>query len=284
MSWQGTGGVRTLGAATENPEPWLAWIPRGERVSGQRARIAGHEVIVKAGPIRRPLRAAARSWTAGMRTPAELEFEHLSWLRRRLFRCVEPVAALSVRRAGRPIAQLFASASVPDARPFEAACREAGPEERGAWLRELGSELARMHALTFVHADLYARNILVAKPPPGDGPVGDAGYGRSLVFLDAWAGGVSPWTRLRPMGLERDLGTFLTEALEWLGDGEVETLLRSYAAGRLAQDRPVDARGRWLRKIAAFRRREIQRLAKRPARLRGRPLPSLEWVPPGGIT
>lgn len=283
MSWQGSKGVRALGAATDDPDPWLASVPRDERISGRRARIAEREVVVKAGPIGRPLRTAARSWVSGMRTPAELEFKHLSWLRRRLFRCVEPVAALSVRRVGRPVAQLFASAVVPGARPFEAACREGNPDERCAWLRELGGELARMHALSFVHADLYARNILVARNADVVSPTDTSGYGRSLVFLDAWAGGVSPWARLRPMGVERDLGTFLTEALEWLGDGEVEVLLRSYAAGRSAQGRPVDTRGRWLRKIAGARRREVQRLARRPARLRGKPLPSLEWLPPEGI-
>ncbi|MEO1697050.1 MAG: lipopolysaccharide kinase InaA family protein [Planctomycetota bacterium] len=280
------GRVRARGAARDDVAAWLAAIPIDGRVSGRNAVVSGHEVVLKAGPIRRRVRSGLRSLAAGGRTPAELEFEHLTWLRKRLFRCVEPVAAVSVRRRGLPVAQLFASARVLGAEPLDAAWARAGREERRAWLDELGTELARMHALAFVHADLYPRNVLVAPraTPVGEGSLGpaapDPGFGRALVFLDSWAGGPAPWTRLRPAPIARDLGTFLTEAADWLDAEEVGLLLGRYASARAAQGRPVDDDGRWIARVLSVRRREVARLAARPDRLRGRPLPDPDWRPP----
>ncbi|MEL6716228.1 MAG: lipopolysaccharide kinase InaA family protein, partial [Planctomycetota bacterium] len=210
------GRVRVTGAARDDVAAWLAAIPAEGRVSGRSAVVSGREVILKAGPIRRRVRSGLRALAAGGRTPAELEFQHLTWLRKRLFRCVEPVAALSIRQRGLPVAQLFASARIDGAEPLDAAWASAGDDDRRAWLDELGTELARMHALAFVHADLYPRNILVApraapksgRPSAIDPGPTDAGFGRALVFLDCWAGGPSPWTRLRRTPVARDLGTF----------------------------------------------------------------------------
>lgn len=241
--------------------------------SGIPIEVDGRAAIAKSGALRRGRRFLLRRALTGEASPAESELRHLVWLRERLFRCPAPIAAVTRLRRGVAVAQTFLSARIDGARPLDVAWSEAGARaSRARWAAELGREVGRMHALRFLHADLYARNVLVA-PPPDAGP----GIGRELAFIDAWAGGPDAWRGGRVSALERDLGCFFAEASDWMGAEHQVAVLEAYADARAANGRPVDPKGRWLGRAMRAREAELRRLRRAPARLRGRPMPDRAW-------
>lgn len=93
--------------------------------------------------------------------PAVQEMRALAWLRAHDLPAVRPIAAASVRRAGRLVAQALLTEWVQDA-PDLCAWAAAGDVPQGrALAHRLGEVVGRMHALGFHHRDLHPRNVLV---------------------------------------------------------------------------------------------------------------------------
>lgn len=252
---------------------WIELCQATDRtLTGERVVIADVRAVVKSGSLAPSggRRHALRSALLRTPAPAEREFLHLRWLRERLFHAPEPLVAITVWRRLRPVRQLFATHDLGALPGMEDAFRSGSPVDRGRWSRELGVELGRLHALRFLHADLYPRNILVAGP----GHAGLSGAGRELVWIDAWAGGPTAWRRGSLARLERDLGTLFSIATEFMTEEEQRLVLDAYLASREANGRPVRELSRFLGRVRAERARELQRLRDRPKRLRGRPFPS----------
>ena len=247
------------------------------RVSGKAEVIGGRRVFIKGGPL--PKSAARRHrWRGiflGAPLPALAEFLGAEWLRERLFQTPEPLAAIEAHSRSRilgsgmvrlrqPAAQLFMTAAVPNSRLFQEAWITQTEDERERSCHELGTEVGRLHALHFLHADLYPRNVLV-----DDTPVG----GRSLWFIDSWAGGPTAWRRGSLRRLESDLGTWLTEFEPGLDGVHLRTLLEAYVESRFQNGRPIKRLGPWLESIQGARRHELRRLERQRYRLRGAAFP-----------
>jgi tRNA A-37 threonylcarbamoyl transferase component Bud32 len=197
----------------------------------------------------------------GARLPRVREHDNLTWLGARGFQVPEPLAAGWLARLGAPRRQFLFTRDVPDAVALEVVLRDGGHEDRAALLDELARETARMHALQFVHHDLYTRNLLV-RP---------RGHERRIVFLDAWAGGPRPQVRADAY----DLACLFLRADRELSPTEVERFMETYARARAAHGRPVDA-GRILAHAKRIRARLVQRLIARPHERRGECTPRLE--------
>ena len=211
------------------------------------------------------VRWTVKSWI-GARVPRVAEFHNLSWLRERLFEAPAPIAAGFVSRSSSPAWQFLLTSHVPDATSLDAFLDDRSRADRAAVLEEVARETARLHALGFVHHDLYPRNLLVRER---DGR--EAGARRRVVFLDAWAGGPPPQSR----DAAYDLACFLLRADTQLTSHERRAFLESYAAHRAAQARPIDERRTWER-ARAIRRSLVDRLERRPHERRGLPLPHRE--------
>jgi tRNA A-37 threonylcarbamoyl transferase component Bud32 len=181
------------------------------------------------------------------------------------------MGAVGIRRIQRPVAQLFVSAEVPDGITFDEAWDQQSDEQRLELCRELGNEVGRMHALHFLHGDLYPRNVLVDPARTG---------GRSLWFIDSWAGGPTAWRNGSLRALETDFGTWLSEATPNLEGRYIETLLDAYLRSRSANGRPIVRFGRWLSSVQESRRRELRRLERQRYRLRGAAFPQAGLVLP----
>lgn len=233
----------------------------------------GEPAWIKGGPLAPSgsRRHALRAALPGAPTPRRREFTNLTWLARRLFRTPEPLAALTLLAGRKPRAEWLATGRIGGARTLHAFLTATrGPEcatEREAVLVELAREVARMHALAFVHRDLFPRNILVAPPD----------LGRRLVFLDCWRGG----ERLQLRGPAYDLACLFLHLDEVASREEQSALLARYGSERAIQGRPVDLDRLWRRALRE-RRALVRRLAREPRRLGGRPLPppTLELPPP----
>ncbi|MEM8711531.1 MAG: lipopolysaccharide kinase InaA family protein [Planctomycetota bacterium] len=215
----------------------------------------------------------------GSPTPALQEFDNLSWLRDRLFQAPEPIAAVERRigwgwkRARRPVAQLLMTRAVEGALPFEAAWAQAPASRREALCAELGREVGRMHALRFLHADLYPRNVLVTSPRSESG-------GRALWFLDAWAGGPPGWRRTVRRPPEYDLGCWLADYAPGLDEFYLKTLFEAYLQARDDNGRGVAQPRRWAARVAEARRAQLRRWERQRYRLRGRPFPPAGFAMP----
>ena len=227
---------------------------------------AGHDAWVKGGALRgsSSLRHALRAVLLRQPTPREREFENLGWLRERLFEALEPLAAGSSWSAGRPRFQVLVTAREARGAPLEECWGHLPPAERAELLVELAREVARLHALHFVHRDLFPRNLLLLP----------AGAPRRLVLLDAWAGGEGPGRR----GPSYDLACLFLEA-ELFTAAERALLLATYRDERAAQGRPL--RPGFARRVARARAALVERLRREPGRQRGRGLPG-PWSPPPG--
>lgn len=153
--------------------------------------------------------------------PRRAERANLLWLRERCFLAAEPLAVGEHRRAGIVDYGFLITRREQDALPLEQKLAEADAAERAALIDELAREVARMHALRFVHRDLYARNLLVR-------PSGSPGR---IVFLDCWAGGAGPGWR----GRAYDLACLNSEARRLLSSEEREQLARTYSEELRAQ-------------------------------------------------
>ena len=234
---------------------------REGRVLGGPLERAGRHLWLKGDhlPGSARWRYSLRRWF-GSPLPREREARNLVWLRERLFRAPRPLAAAVLVRAGLVRYQVLVLAPLPAHRTWPDAWSDATVAERTRWSAELAREVARLHALHFVHRDLFLRNVVIGRDATG----GDA---RELCFLDAWHA-----PHARPgRGVSYDLGCLLLDAVALFTAEELAAWLSLYASERAAQGSPVE-----LRKLlpeAARHRRAL--VARRNARA-GAPVP-VEW-------
>ncbi|MCP3916853.1 MAG: hypothetical protein GY711_14980 [bacterium] len=237
---------------------------REGRRSAELCPIAEHEGYLKGGAL-----ARGPAWRHGLRrhvlrrSPPRLrEFEHLVWLRKRHFEAPRPLAAAVLWRTGLPRYQALFTEYIPNTETLEDFLAHGEAPGRATVLAELAREVARLHALGFVHHDLFARNLLVRGARPE----------RRIVFLDAWAGGTGWGTR----GPAYDLACLFLDATELLSDDEQTSFLDAYFAARSAQGRPAE-RTKLLAAARHLRGALRRRLEREPKRQRGRALPRAEW-------
>jgi tRNA A-37 threonylcarbamoyl transferase component Bud32 len=219
--------------------------------------------------------SGSAAWRYGLRhalarraPPRMREYHNLAWLRERLFRAPEPFAAGFVARGARLRFQFLIEEFLEEVIPLDTALDHAEPLERRALLDELAREIARLHALRFVHRDLYLRNLLVRPPHRGEG---DA---RRLAFVDVWRGGPHEWMRDEAY----DLGCLMLEGAGMLTGDEQSRLWSVYFEGRAAQGRPAD-RGALLAAAARERSAQLARVRRQSHRWRRPEPPTAEWTP-----
>ncbi|MBK7874252.1 MAG: phosphotransferase [Planctomycetes bacterium] len=256
--------ARDADVVGEGRELVLRLARDGARAAGF-VELAGGRAFVKASPLagRARLRWALKRALFQSPLPREREHANLLWLRERLFLAPEPLLSAVIARGGAPWFQALATRAVEPARTLEDVLRDGGATERAYLLDELARETARMHALHFVHRDLYPRNVLVHAEPSGG----------CTWFLDCWKGG----ERLQLRGPAYDLACFLLRAPEDLGAEAQRAFLDAYERGRAAQGKPIGDRAPFLRAIERERAALVQRLAARPGEWRGRSAPIARW-------
>lgn len=228
----------------------------GERGRGARAW-GGLRVRYKFSPLagRARARHALRRWLLARPAPRLAEFENLAWLRAQGFAAPRPLLAGALVSHGAASFQFLYTEEIPGARTLREACAERGSREREELARALGREVARLHALGFVHRDLYPRNVLLQ---PGE---------TRPWFVDAWRAGARRGLR----GPSWDLGALALFAPVLLERHEERSLFEAYFDER-ARHGSID-RAALLRRTARDRRRHL-------ARLRGRPSPEAPLVAP----
>lgn len=191
------------------------------------------------------LRHALRRALGRAEIPRLQEFANLAWLRAQGFLAPRPLLAGVLERGGLPCYQFLFSEFVPDAPDLAVLLPRAAPELRGELLDALARDLAGLHALGFVHRDLFPRNLL--------GCVSNTGS--RCAFLDAWR---APPGRSR-RGPEHDLGCLFLEGL--LTSAETARFLDVYAgeSARLGRRLPPSWPTRVQRARQAVYRRESRR-------------------------
>lgn len=207
----------------------------------------------KGSPLRPwpALRHALRR-AAGLGIPRLCEFQNLEWLRSRGFLAARPLLA-GVRTPGLLPRYQFLFTEL---RPGEPTLAEwlprAPPVSRAARLAALARDVARMHALGFVHRDLFPRNLLVPTAAPG----------AACVFLDCWRGGPRPGLR----GPDHDLGCLFLDGASLFTLEEQGSFLDTYEEerARLGHPPPPGWPARLERARAAVFRREARRRAGLP--------------------
>lgn len=184
------------------------------------------ELYAKGSPLapRAALRHALARLCLRRREPRLAEFANLAWLRRHGFSAPLPRLAGVWRQAGLPRYQFLVTEAVP-APPLADFLAAADEATRLAAVTHLGEVLARLHALGFVHRDLFARNLLVHSGPDGPQP----------VFLDAWRGGPGPDLR----GPLHDLGCLMLDGATLFRPAEQARFLSAYAARAAELGRPT---------------------------------------------
>lgn len=262
------GGWLRLRALDASFDPGALRAVLGEPRSFVRSiEVGGQRLFLKGGPLRGHARRrhALRRLVLRRELPRVRELENLAWLRARFFRAPEPVAAGWVERFGSARFQFLATRAVEAAHPLDEAWPALPAKDRSELLCELGREVARLHALHFVHRDLFLRNLLVAP----------AETGRRLVFLDAWRGG--PGLGLR--GPAYDLAALFLDGATVFARDEAELLVDIYQRERERQGRPVPAARFW--RAVERQRAALHRVVLRdPARARGRTI-APSWTSPG---
>jgi hypothetical protein len=248
-------------------EPALAAL-LGPPRSAHAVDLGGRAAWIKASRL-----SGSAAWRYGLRRtfffrppPRVRELENLDWLNERLFRAPEPLAAGFIARGARMRFQFLLMALLESVRPFDVALENAQPRERAELLAELAREVARLHALRFVHRDLYLRNVLVR--PPHVGP----GDPRRLSFVDAWRGG--PFHAWR--GPAFDLGCLMLDGAGLLDAGEQRAFVRLYLSERAVQGRPAEAPS-LLDAAARARRSQLERARREPHRWRRAEPPAPDW-------
>jgi tRNA A-37 threonylcarbamoyl transferase component Bud32 len=179
--------------------------------------------------------------------PRVSEFANLTWLRGHSFEAPAPLAAGVLFRHGVPRWQFLITREIPAAASLDQLLESEDPCCE-AVLLELADEVARLHALGFVHRDLFPRNLLVRAESAT----------RRLVFLDAWRGG--PRWQLR--GSAYDLAGLLLHLSRWLDSATEATWLERYAEQRAVQGRPVDL-AQLTRRVRSERTAFCQRYRRR---------------------
>ena len=148
--------------------------------------------------------------------PRLAEFRNLAWLREHGVDAPEPIAAGALWRRGLPRFQFLLTREIAGARTLAAFLAEAkDASARARVLEALATTVARMHALRFLHHDLFARNVLVTGAS-------------SVAFLDCWAGGTPPQLR----GFAYDLTCLTGDLRGTLSESELELLVETYAAAK----------------------------------------------------
>ena len=227
---------------------------------------AGTSVFLKYGPLRGKSRArhALRRALGLSELPRIQEFENLAWLRDHGFDAPPPLAAGVAGPRKLASFQFLVTQEIRSTRTLEDFFRCGGiPEQRANVLRILGRDLARLHALGFVHRDLFLRNLLMLEA---------AGTTR-IFFLDAWRGGPRKRTgALR--GPEYDVACLMLEGATTFDRAEQQLFLHSY-------EMESGNRGRALSRTTFFRRVEKHRRAvlAREGRRRDQVFSS-SWTPP----
>ncbi|HTF90987.1 MAG TPA: lipopolysaccharide kinase InaA family protein [Planctomycetota bacterium] len=183
--------------------------------------------------------------------PRVREAINLAWLEQHAFQVPHPFAAGSLGGAA-PRWQFLISEFVAGT-PLDERLRAADASERGELLLELAQETARMHALGFVHRDLFWRNFLVATAPAK----------RRLVFIDAWRGGA----RRQARGPAYDLACLFLEGPSILRESEIRAWLLEYAKARAAKGLPIPGQGFWSAASSA-RNDLLARVRREPGRWR----------------
>ena len=230
---------------------------------GEFLTFAGASCYCKAGKLmgKSQWRHALRGWFRLGHVPCVQEYFNMCWLHNRHFQVPLPMVGGVIRRHGLPAYQFLITRQVLGSTTLDAALENEPPQGRRELLRELAQEVGRMHALSFVHHDLFPRNILVA---PTDWP-------RRILFLDLWAGGDCVHFRSPAY----DLGGFLLESAHLLEAEERREFLENYrtssqSQGRAAPSNLLDLIGQQYGKLHA-------RLTQQPERLRGHALPE-DWA------
>jgi hypothetical protein len=171
--------------------------------------------------------------TAGLR-----EYGNLIWLRDRLFQTPRPLASGTLTRHGMPCFGFLLTEVIPGAITLDELLRgdPRRDESRGSSspssprveiLGELAREVARMHALRFVHGNLTPATVLVGPP---------SRTSRVHLTTDARGG-----PRSSPSAWVRELARFAVCAESSLTEAESRSLAAIYVEERRAQGRPVDA-------------------------------------------
>lgn len=248
-----------------SPELFEAALPILETLPGERGvrALGPFTTYYKGSPLRR--RPALRHFLRGrfgLEIPRLQEFSNLEWLRAHGFRAARPL--LAGVRGTWPRFQFLYTELVPDASTLAEAFPRAEAAQRRAWLEPLARDLARLHALGFVHRDLFARNLLVGRH---DDP--------RCTFLDAWRGG--PGRGLR--GPDHDLACLFLDGAHLFAPEEQALLLTTYREESLRAGRRLPQR--WPAKLEAARARVLARESRRhPELVREWRLPPLD--PTGG--
>jgi aminoglycoside/choline kinase family phosphotransferase len=236
------------------------------RAVSRPVQLDGMDAWLKASPLRgsASLRYSLRRTLLRLDAPREREYANIEWLRREGFQVPRALAAGTLARRGRIVWQFLLLERLENARPLTECLSNAAPEERAALLDELAREVARMHALRFVHHDLHLRNVLVGAAAPPSGA-------RRLWFVDAWRGG--PRYALR--GPAYDLACLMLHGEGLISPLERERWIELYLEQCRAHGRPAD-RARLLRVARAHHATLLRQLAREPGRWR-EPRPPARW-------
>lgn len=256
-----SGMLAGLVAAKEWIEPLTLCAEQLDAPAMEQRELLGKQIVIKRSHLRgkSSLRHGIRG-ALGFNAPRLAEFQNLNWLRKRLFLAPEPVFAGVVSRGGLPRFQFLATELLPECRNLREFLEQVA--DHRAALASLAREVARMHALGFVHRDLYPRNLLV--------------HGTDIAFVDAWRGGPGLGWR----GPDYDLACLMLYGSEWLTRAEQERFFADYLRERTTQDRAVKEPGRFAAAVEANRARLRSRLEKRPHERRGLELPVADWRVP----
>jgi tRNA A-37 threonylcarbamoyl transferase component Bud32 len=225
-----------------------------------RVELAGVDAWLKSEPVseRARLRLSLRRWL-GAGAPCVSELRNLRWLREHDFRAPEPLAAGVLVRGGLVLRQLLATRWLGAHRTLDVVLRDAPAVELRTRVLELARDLAHMHALDFVHRDLFPRNLLVDSAP-------------RVIFSDCRRGGRA---RLR-RAAEYDLGCLMLEGASLLERAEQLELFTCYFAERAARGAPANPAASL---AAANRCREalLAQIARVPQRWRSPSPPLSSW-------
>jgi hypothetical protein len=249
-------GTWRLRGARECFEPLrselTAWAEAGER-QGTRRVVAGLATYLKGSALRPwPAWRHALRRALGLGLPRWNEHANLAWLREHGFLAPRPLVAGVWFRAGLPRYQFLLTEWLEAPTLAEVLGRPLlDGASRGGWLGALAIDLARLHALGFVHRDPFPRNLLACGPPSAP----------RCAFLDAWRGG----PRLGWRGPDHDLGCFLLDGAALLSRAEQARFLGAYRDERLRLGQRLGSR--WHARVERARRLVHRREARRRTEL-----------------
>jgi hypothetical protein len=241
------GILRVVAADSDLLEPAAEIaLELGEHPGAQHAAIelAGRSARWRKSSFRGASRfgAACRSLFPSLWMRCLREQANLVWLRERLFQAPSPLAAGFMTRAGLPCFEFSLIEAIADAETLDAFLRgvpfssdgaegrapSVGAQERARVLTELARELARMHALRFVHGELSPDRVIV-------GP-------RSDLARVYWPPSANGGPRLSTRGTVSEAASFTARCSAIASEPELRAFTAAYIDERMAQGRPVDAR------------------------------------------